>query len=65
MCKLGKKTEARYLGESVIRQGLDHLETWEDLLKLYFEEGDDRHYFKVLNTAINFSGEDITLREKL
>ncbi len=41
----------------VIQQGLEKLETWEQILKLYFELDNDKEYFKMLNTAVSLSSE--------
>ena len=49
-----------------MREGLDDAKTWEAILSVYIESGEEQVFMKMLNTAINFVGEDnLTCGKKL
>ena len=65
LAKLHKKHQTQLMTEILVREGLDDKKTWEMILNQSMENGEDQDFMKLLNTAINFSGEEIVSKEQL
>lgn len=48
-----------------MREGLDDRNTWQFILNQSIENGEDQEFMKLLNTAINFAGEETTSKDQL
>lgn len=57
LIKLGKKNEAKIMIDILMREGLDDRKTWKIILNQSIDNEEDQEFMKLLNTAINFSGE--------
>lgn len=64
LVKLQKRQEIKHLTENLIREGLEDIKTWEVILASYIDREDDQEFMKLLNTAVNFVGEDMTSKQE-